>query len=365
MENRRLLAVGEFDSMQKGVLEPAAAEAAFDTAFVATAREAAEWHEARRVHAVLVEAENLSDQGASLRAITQFADVPMLVGGRDVGDLGFASTYAYGGDDLVPLDRSRPLTARLRSLPRDTPGAGGPANGRGGALVADPDRTHRAVLGRVLRNAGYSVTFAVTGEDVQTFVAKPDLKLAVVSSALDTPARTLIENARSGGASNMWIITCPPRDLKSHRERLTGLEHVSVSDGFAPAENVLFLSNEMSATGLTNKRASARLLYGTSVGFRGAGRDVDDIGFTYNISAQGLYVRTLAPPDEDIIWLELCPPRSERRVRLVGKVAWRRRFGLNERATVPPGFGVQIVDGAAADRAAWQAGYDAFAFALG
>jgi CheY-like chemotaxis protein len=362
MENRRLLAVGEFDSIQKAVLVPAAAEAAFDTAFVTTAREAVEWHEARRAHAVLIEAENLSDKGASLRGATPFADVPMLVGGRDVGDLGFASTYAYGGDDLVPLDRARPLTARLRSLPRDAQTV---ANGRGGALVADPDRTHRAVLGRVLRNAGYSVTFAVTGDDAQNFAAKPDLKLAVISAGLDMPPRTLIENARSGGATNLWIVTCPPRDLKNHRERLAGLDQVAVSDGFAPAENVLFLSNEMGARDLANKRASARLLYGTSVGFRGAGRDVDEIGFTYNISAQGLYVRTLAPPDEEIIWLELCPPRSERRVRLVGKVAWRRRYGLNERATVPPGFGMQIIDGAAADRAAWQAGYDAFAFALG
>ena len=365
MENRRLLAVGEFDSIQKSVLEPAAAEAAFDTAFVETAREAVEWHEAHRAHAVLVEAENLSDQGASLRAASPFADVPMLVGGRDVGDLGFASTFAHGGDDLVPLDRARPLTARLRSLPREKPGAGAAINGRGGALVADPDRIHRAVLGRVLRNAGYAVTFAVTGEDAQNFATKPDLKLAVISSGLDTPPRTLIENARSGGASNLWIVTCPPRDLKSHRERLAGLEQVSVSDGFAPAENVLFLSNEMGARDLANKRASPRLLYGTSVGFRGAGRDMDEIGFTYNISAQGIYVRTLAPPDEEIIWIELCPPRSERRVRLVGKVAWRRRFGLNERATVPPGFGMQIIDGAAADKAAWQAGYDAFAFALG
>ena len=363
MENRRLLAVGEFDSIQKSVLESAAAEAAFDTAFVDSARDAVEWHETCRASAVVVEAENLPDQGASLRATTPFADVPILVGGRDVGDLGFASTYVYGADDLVPLDRARPLTARLRSLPRDTPGL--LANERGGALVADPDRTHRAVLGRVLRNAGYTVTFAITGEDVQAFAAKPELKLAVISSSLDTPPRTLIENARSAGAGNIWIVTCPPRDLKSHRERLSGLEQVAVSDGFAPAENVLFLSNEMGARDLANKRASARLLYGTSVGFRGAGREADEIGFTYNISAQGLYVRTLAPPDEEIIWLELCPPRSERRVRLVGKVAWRRRYGLNERATVPPGFGVQIVDGAAADREAWQAGYDAFAFALG
>ena len=61
-------------------------------------------------------------------------------------------------------------------------------------------------------------------------------------------------------------------------------------------------------------RGTARVLYGTAVAFRPMGRDTDDFGFTYNVSAGGLYVRTLAPPDEQLVWLELCPPRGERRV---------------------------------------------------
>ena len=98
--------------------------------------------------------------------------------------------------------------------------------------------------------------------------------------------------------------------------------------------------------------------------FRDAGRESDDLGYTYNLSAGGLYVRTLAPPEEDICWLELLPPRSERRVRLVGRIAWRRWLERGEFATVPPGFGVEIIDGSKADLAAWEAGYRAFAKAL-
>jgi hypothetical protein len=52
-------------------------------------------------------------------------------------------------------------------------------------------------------------------------------------------------------------------------------------------------------------------------------------------------------------------------VRLVVKIAWRRRFNHNENATVPPGFGAQIVDGARADLAAWTAGCDSLTTALG
>ena len=65
------------------------------------------------------------------------------------------------------------------------------------------------------------------------------------------------------------------------------------------------------------------------------------------------------------MWLELCPPRAERRVRLVGKVAWRRGLGKGEFATVPPGFGVQIVDGAKMDLEVWLDRYRAFAEMLG
>jgi hypothetical protein len=142
---------------------------------------------------------------------------------------------------------------------------------------------------------------------------------------------------------------------------LTG---VSVVDGFAAPENVLFASNELRAGG-PNNRKSARLLHGTTVAFRGAGRERDDLGFTYNVSSGGLYVRTLAPPDDDETWVELRPPRTDRLVRLVVKIAWRRRFNHNENATVPPGFGAQILDGARADVDAWIAGCEAMSAALG
>ena len=134
--------------------------------------------------------------------------------------------------------------------------------------------------------------------------------------------------------------------MKTVRAALDGIGGVGVIDAFAPPENVLFASNELKG-GAVNNRRSPRILYGTTVAFRGAGREKDDFGFSYNISEGGLYVRTLAPPEDDEVWIEMCPPRSERRVRLVGKVAWRRRFNHNENATVPPGFGLSIVtDGA-------------------
>jgi hypothetical protein len=137
------------------------------------------------------------------------------------------------------------------------------------------------------------------------------------------------------------------------------------NDSFAPAENVLFLANEMKNDERRDQRSSTRVLYGTTVAFRGAGRYEDDFGFTYNVSGGGMYVRTLAVPEDDMVWLELCPPRAERRVRLVGQVQWRRSFAYSANARVPPGFGVKVVDGARADLDAWAAGYAALSESLG
>jgi hypothetical protein len=216
----------------------------------------------------------------------------------------------------------------------------------------------------VLRNAGYGVTFAVTAEDAARFSQATGLGLAVISAELAPDYRAAIDAARASGSSANFIVCVAPRDLKPARAAIEGLSGVAAIDAFAPPENVLFASNELRG-GTVNNRKSPRILYGTTVAFRGAGRDKDDFGFSYNVSESGLYVRTLAPPEDNETWLELCPPRSERRVRLVGKVAWRRRFGHNDHATVPPGFGVSIVDGAKADLEAWRAGCAAIVEAIG
>jgi hypothetical protein len=140
---------------------------------------------------------------------------------------------------------------------------------------------------------------------------------------------------------------------------------VTITDGFAAPENVLFAANELLLGDRTSGRTSARVAHGTAVSFRGAGREHDEQGFTYNVSEKGLYVRTLSAPEDEEAWLELWPPRLDRRVRLVGRVAWRRPFGYNEMATVPPGFGVEIVDGAKRDLALWADGYARLLDAVG
>jgi CheY-like chemotaxis protein len=357
--------VGSFDAHERSVLAEAAAQSALEMHIEGTPSQATAWLDENDAIGILADGD-MPDCGTfalERRAEAKNAALPVLTWTRSVTDLSFAEAFSWGADDVVNRSDPYALLARLRQLPKDvkTPGAAH----RGVALVADSDRNRRIVVGRVLRNAGYSVTFAISGDDLERFVETEKVELVVTNSALhETPLKT-VERLRSSGNQALFIVNCPPRDLKQIRQSFAKLERATPTDGFAPAENVLFVSNELGRGFGADKRTSPRILFGTTTAFRGAGRDSDDWGYSYNISQNGIYVRTLAPPDDELVWLELCPPRGERRVRLVGKVAWRRGLSKGDFATVPPGFGVQIIDGAKMDLELWMDRYQAFAGVLG
>jgi DNA-binding response OmpR family regulator len=364
-ESRHVLAVGAFAAPERNALAEIANESAMDVHVEAEPSAAAAWLDTRSAVAMLIDGDMAGGEAFAVerRAESKHATLPVLTWNHGVNDLSFAEAFSWGADDVVNRDDRHALISRLRHLPKEPcPMA---ASNRGVALVADGDRNRRIVVGRVLRNAGYSVTFAVSGDEIERFVKENPIELVVTNAGLHTSPLDTVQKARELGSKALFIVNCAPRDLKRERKAFASVERATPTDGFAPAENVLFVSNELGRGFGTDKRTSARLLFGTTVSFRGAGRESDDWGYSYNISESGLYVRTLAPPDDDLVWLELCPPRGERRVRLVGKVAWRRGLGKGEFATVPPGFGVQIVDGAKMDLEIWVDRYRAFAEMLG
>lgn len=361
---RQLLALGKFPHEERAAIAAAAVQSAFAAEFVEAGREASRWLDANAPHAVVMQdSEAARSLCLEARAQAQHSQVPMLARSPEVDDLGFAEVFSWGGDDAVASSDMQGLLGRLRALPAELPGP--PKNGRGPALIVDPDRTRRILMGRVLRNAGHVIEFAVSHEDAIARVKEREPKVVVSASELGEDPAALLSAARKAGSNATWIVTCPPKDLHAVRTAVEPFGYATATDGFAPAENIVFLANELSRGGANDKRSSRRLLFGTTVSFRGAGRDRDDRGFSYNISAGGLYVRTLAPPEDDIVWLEVRPPRCDRLVRIEGRVVWRRKFGSPEGATVPPGFGVAITDATARDLEAWKQGYAMFAGALG
>lgn len=361
MPNNAVLAFGGFRRSERIDLSVMAQEAAVELRFTEQAQEAAKWLDEFTPRVVLLD-EEVSDAARvcqMARSQPERALIPIISVARSLDDLTFEEVFSWGGDDAVEVNALRPLLSRVRALPSET--LQPKRADRGVAIVADPDRVRRVVRARVLRNVGYSVQFAVCAEDTVAQATLDNVQLVVVDTDLEDAEQVF---AMRPDKARM-IVLCPPKQMAAYTAKFEGKKDIAVSDSFAPPENVLFIANELMRGGAGDKRSSRRLLYGTKVAFRGEGRESDDFGFSYNISAGGLYVRTLAPPADDTVWIELKPPRVDRRVRLEGQVVWRRGFGPSENATVPAGFGVRIQDGTRRNMQLWLDGYNGFVSSLG
>lgn len=315
---------------------------------------------AERPAAVLIAAsEEGCVQVSQLKAGLRQQLVPMVGIHHQPTEIVFEEAFSAGFDD-VSGSSARALAARLRPLvdvgPQDVAADGHYA------LVVDPDPASRLRVGRVFRQAGYRVGFAADAETAWTMATQHDVRVAVVSAEIE-PAEPvpLVVRAAEAGSPAAWIVHTPPPRISEMRGALelpVGAK-VAIHDSFASPETLLFVANELLNRPSVDARSSERLLYGTVVQFRRAGRSEAEHGYLYNLSAGGVFVRTLAPPARgEELWLELTPPRHDRLVHLEGTCVWARSFGPGTNATVPFGFGVQLTGGSEADMARYLAGYE-------
>jgi DNA-binding response OmpR family regulator/Tfp pilus assembly protein PilZ len=367
-DERSLVVVGPFREETIRRIQDAAAEVNVRADMVGRCEETGEALAKVQPLAIILrmDAPGAAKACAIVRSHARLAQLPIFGVTSERNDLAFTELFVWGGDDLVGVASPHPIVRRLRALkaqPLKTPVER--AAPRELAIVAGPEATWRSVMGRVLYNGGFAVRFAASAEGLVEEAVADNVRVVVAADNLPGGACEALASVRARGSKAAWVLVVPPKRMSSVHAIVAPLGRASLLDGFAPPENVLFTVNELLGARGVDKRASPRLLYGTTVAFRAAGRDEDEIGFSYNVSAGGVFVRTLAPlePRQEV-WLEMWPPRSERRVRLSGIVAWRRHFGPNGGATVPAGFGVQITDGLSGDLDRWRAGCDMFADSL-
>ena len=276
-----------------------------------------------------------------VRSKKNLSSVPIIALVAEPTDALVERLYAQGADDVIPSALGVHLIERVKALPDKSQLTDA---SHGMAVVADKDHSRCDVIGRVLMNAGYDVKFALDDVALRYYTQQNEPRLVVLSAELGD-ARKFVEEGRKRNADTAWVVMSSRRDVVKHAETLSGIEHLSVVVNTTAPENVLFTSNELLRQGGPPSREDERVLYGTMVAYKPAGGEHEDVGFSYNISQKGLYVRTLSPPAENEVWLELRPPRGKRRVRLEGRVAWRRKYDPGSRAPVPPGFGVALTDG--------------------
>jgi hypothetical protein len=291
-----------------------------------------------------------------LRGRVRYAATPLLGVTTDRTDLAFGSFYDLGGDDLVSAGSLRPLVSRLRPLIERAPAAPREQS-PGVAVVATSDLRWRNLVSRTLSNVGIKTHIVGNGPDAVDAASGSALFVVASDDLPPEGAAASLLKARARGSTMPWLVVASPERAGALREALRGQGRVAVVNAFTPPDNVLFTANELQRPQLADQRASPRVLFGTAVAFRVAGGVEDDVGFTYNVSRGGVFVRTLAPLDAgEEVWLELWPPCTQRMVRIAGRVAWRRAFGPNESATVPPGFGLQLTGGLLDDVERWEAG---------
>src|SRR5512145_2667495 len=171
MTERHLLAVGAFSQSERNRVTLIGAESGFEIHFASDPHEATGWLEQNAVEALLLDGESTEAELFALerRAASRYATLPLLSLTKSVTDLCFVEAFSWGADDVVARLDGAPLRGRLRHLPKVPLKL--PESTRGAALVAETDRNRRILIGRVLRNAGYDVMFAVEQDDLSKFAA--------------------------------------------------------------------------------------------------------------------------------------------------------------------------------------------------
>ncbi|HEX9620100.1 MAG TPA: hypothetical protein VF989_08200, partial [Polyangiaceae bacterium] len=288
-----------------------------------------------------------------IRMHREWLGVPLVAMTSEFADEQVAKLYAEGADDVVPWGAWNGIVARLKNLPRLS--AAADDSERPLAIVAEPERSRCDLVARALAVAGYEVKTALEARAFAFYLRQFQPHLVVASSALADP-ESVFEDAPERRLRTTWAVTAPAADVDRLREAFVAHDRLVVVDQAAPPADVLFLSNEIAHASAQSRRETARRIYGAVARFRPVGSDDDDTGFTYNVSENGLYLRTLAPPGAPVVWVDIRPPGSRNTVRLEGRVTWQRTPGSTNVVPAPYGFAVELNAGLGLSHELWRAG---------
>lgn len=279
-----------------------------------------------------------------MRSDVRLYAVPVIAMVDSAARQAFDDAYAAGADDVVARRRmnvvARRVEVALRTQSATTLRA--PAYS---ALVIGTNVKSRRLLGRTLRVAGYSPSFADSLEDASERIVRDNHDIAViVHDNADVLGWELVESLRAATRYDLPVIVVSKDNGKERDARLTTRHRAAFIGENAPVDNVIFAANEIIRPVQTRQRGSSRLLFGTLCSYRAEGQLAADHGYTYNVSRGGLYIRTMdAPAMGSKVSIELTPPYSNESVTLVARVQWTRSFTDGHGGPSPAGFGVEIL----------------------
>ncbi len=287
---------------------------------------------------------------AWLRGQDRFFSVPVFAVVPNICDQAFRETNAFGVDDTLGNRDMGAFTRRVAVLSAFNATVRPPII-QGNVVIAHSDRQQRRLFGKTMRNAGFNLVFASDQIELKrSFQIVPTPRIVICDCALSNqnPVEKIEQFRATVSDSQLPFVLLAKesslRDLASNPLPLEAVEYMSET---APPDNLLFLTNELlrreAIREKPDQRASERLLYGTLCAFRHAGDLSSVYGYCYNISYEGMYVKTFDPPRKNSeIWLEMRPPGEITGIHLRGKVIWVRPPDNSKPVAVPPGFGLRI-----------------------
>jgi len=283
---------------------------------------------------------------AQLQMHALLREVPTIAICQQIDDDSFEHAFRRGIDDCCSNDLAG-LSGLVAAMRHRRPAAD-VNESREVVVVAHEQNERRIALGRLFRRAGFEVRFAMTVGEVQQHGSDAQVVVASARLAMCCAAGESIRAwAQESTGEAVWVVSARRSELEQVRQHVgSGSLQVALHDESQAAANVLFIANALRRNEHLDQRQGARMLYQTSVSFRAAGTREARVGFCYNVSAGGLFVRTLAPPMiGQRLWVELTPPGQDDLVHLEGVVVWTRSTGNEAVAVAPPGFGLRISGG--------------------
>ncbi len=295
---------------------------------------------------------------STLRADHALSGTPVVALVSVPTDTAFSTAFAWGVDEVLPAESLGDLPAIARAILR-LDFAERPPSTRGTVVLASASPAERRMRSRPLSSAGFSVVFASNPDELLGALDREGVAFVLADTELFAPdAIRRIRGLISADARrHPWVLVSSNSAIPELLMAFHDLP-VGVVNRNASPDDSLFIGNDLLKGDATEGRASPRLLHATVASFRAEGTLSRRYGITYNLSREGLYVRTLNPPPVGSrVWVEVRPLAGEHVVHLEATVVWTRSYNTPGGATAPAGFGARITDGTARDLERWREGY--------
>jgi DNA-binding response OmpR family regulator len=246
--------------------------------------------------------------------------------------------FVAGADDFLskPIDAAQ-LAAKVRAVSRGLQTAPRPRLASKRVALLTEQVFIGTLLQRLIENSGHEARRASTVRELAT---EPHFDAAVID--LELPHALALSGAL--GAAPPPIIAVTPGGVDGTRPPFAT---VAVHDPELELEHVVKQLNTVLSGGYarTERRLKPRVPFCSVVRFRFYGDRPWQVGYGYDLSETGLFVRTTTPiasrePVEVQFKLEEDGPTLEAK----GLVIWNTPFGPRDLASYPYGMGLAFAD---------------------